>query len=367
MKLDITQMRYLTAEDYRLLAAIETGMSMHDIVPLTLIARYAKSRPGEARRRLADLCRLKLISLERSGTEDLGARLGYGGYDYLALRALLMSGALTSLGRQIGVGKESDLYEANDGRDVLKLQRLGRTSFRQVKNLRDYHQGRRHISWLYLSRLGAQREFRALQALHAANFPVPEPVGHSRHAVLMRYVPGTRLDQVGELREPKSVLLRTLHILSQLMRQGVVHGDFNEFNLMVVDDGHKERVVAIDLPQLIPMTDVKARAYFERDLHGVLSFFGRKYGMALSEEEQAVHIPIFPEPLPAACPLLTYQDSDTEEGGVVDPEHRTWTLVQDVVDKDHDIDDVLDIDGDIDIDDGDNVTTDDGKYNLKFE
>ena len=37
--------------------------------------------------------------------------------------------------------------------------RLGRTSFRRLKEKRDYHQYRKHTSWLYLSRLAATKEF----------------------------------------------------------------------------------------------------------------------------------------------------------------------------------------------------------------
>ncbi len=42
---------------------------------------------------------------------------------------------------------------------ALKLHRLGRTSFRKLKEKRDYHGHRRNTSWIYLSRLSAMREF----------------------------------------------------------------------------------------------------------------------------------------------------------------------------------------------------------------
>lgn len=52
-----------------------------------------------------------------------------------------MRGAIVGMGRQIGVGKESDIFEVVNEEGVtmaLKLHRLGRTSFRAVKNKRDY-------------------------------------------------------------------------------------------------------------------------------------------------------------------------------------------------------------------------------------
>lgn len=49
----------------------------------------------------------------------------------------------------------------NDEGEVfaLKLHRLGRTSFRDVKSKRDYLGTRSNYSWLYLSRLAALKEF----------------------------------------------------------------------------------------------------------------------------------------------------------------------------------------------------------------
>jgi len=41
----------------------------------------------------------------------------------------------------------------------LLISRLGRISFRTVKQKRDYLRGRKTGSWMYLSRLAAQKEF----------------------------------------------------------------------------------------------------------------------------------------------------------------------------------------------------------------
>jgi RIO kinase 2 len=44
---------------------------------------------------------------------DEGYRLTYGGYDYLALRALSKRDSVYSVGNQIGVGKESGAVHSN--------------------------------------------------------------------------------------------------------------------------------------------------------------------------------------------------------------------------------------------------------------
>lgn len=51
-------------------------------------------------------------------------------------------------------------------------------------------------SWLYLSRLAAAKEFAFMEALHQNGFPVPRPLEHNRHAVLMSLIDATPLYQV---------------------------------------------------------------------------------------------------------------------------------------------------------------------------
>jgi len=72
--------------------------------------------------------------------------------------------------------------------------RLGRTSFRQIKNKRDYFKGRGSgLSWLYLSRLSALKEYAYMKALYNHGFPVPKPIDFNRHAVVMEYLSGAPL------------------------------------------------------------------------------------------------------------------------------------------------------------------------------
>lgn len=86
---------------------------------------------------------------------------------------------------------------AEDGTVMaLKLHRLGRTSFRAVKDKRDYLRKGNHYSWLYLSRLAAIKEYAFMKALGERGLPVPEAIDQNRHAVLMQKVDGLQLAQV---------------------------------------------------------------------------------------------------------------------------------------------------------------------------
>lgn len=114
-----------------------------------------------------------------------GYRLTYAGYDILALNVLQARGHISAMGSKFGVGKEADIYMAQtpEGEQVvLKFHRLGRTSFRAVKNKRDYLRTRTSASWLYMSRLSALKEFAFMKALHQHDFPTPTPIDQNRCA-----------------------------------------------------------------------------------------------------------------------------------------------------------------------------------------
>ena len=87
----------------------------------------------------------------------------------------------------------------------LKFHRLGRTSFRKIKEKRDYHKKRKNASWLYLSRLAAAKEFAFLKALHDRNFPVPKAVDVCRHLVVMGLIEGKTLCHVQEVSDPAAL------------------------------------------------------------------------------------------------------------------------------------------------------------------
>lgn len=142
MKLDVTCMRYLSKDDYRVLTAVEMGMKNHDVVPVELIVNIAKLRHGGAQKFLTTLLRFKLIYNDKTtydgrclsvtfrGGRNLvvvghmyllfldwgrrttsmvilspislsfpftGYRLTYGGYDILALKTLLARGHISGV------------------------------------------------------------------------------------------------------------------------------------------------------------------------------------------------------------------------------------------------------------------------------
>lgn len=60
---------------------------------------------------ISNLAKYKLLHKESRKYE--GYRLTYLGYDFLAIHSLVKKGVINSVGRQIGVGKESDVFEVS--------------------------------------------------------------------------------------------------------------------------------------------------------------------------------------------------------------------------------------------------------------
>ncbi|RRT60495.1 hypothetical protein B296_00015053 [Ensete ventricosum] len=295
MKLDVDALRYLSKDDFRVLTAVEMGMRNHEIVPAELVDRIAGLKHGGTYKVLKNLLKHKLVHHDSSKceyTRNDGFRLTYLGYDFLAIKALVNRGVVAAVGRQIGVGKESDIFEvaAEDGTImVMKLHRLGRVSFRAVKSKRDYLKHRSSYNWLYLSRLAALKEYAFMKALGEHGFPVPDAVDCNRHCVVMSLVQGYPLVQVKQLQNPDEVLETIVGLVVRLAEHGLIHCDFNEFNIMIDDN---EQVTMIDFPQMVSVSHRNAKMYFDRDVECIFKFFSKrsvaKYAKLYDETEADV-------------------------------------------------------------------------------
>lgn len=279
VKFDVSLMRFFEDEDFRVLTALEMAMRNHELAPTALVERIAQLPRGGCRKRLQDLLKRKFIHHENTSYD--GYSMKYAAYDFLALRALSKRGTVTGAGSRIGCGKESDIILVQDenGNDcVMKLQRLGRCSFRTVSRNRDYKgQGktRRGESWFYMSRLAAQKEFAFMKMLYDEGFPVPKPIDHNRHVVVMELVKGTLLNHIQDMAgQEHKVYERCLALMVRLAEHGLIHGDFNEFNIMITDDF---RVIMIDFPQMVSTDHRNAVELFDRDVQNLANFFSRRF------------------------------------------------------------------------------------------
>jgi RIO kinase 2 len=252
----------MSGQDFRVLEAVEKGMQKHSLVPAPLIATNANLRHGGTAKVMSGLLRDNLLSHDKSCGYD-GYRLTNAGYDILALHDLKTRKFVAAIGDRIGTGKESDIYLAvhpSGQQVVLKIHRLGRTSFRNVKKTRDYfvyHQKGRNAgmaqqqqggSWLFLSRKSALKEFAFMKALYQVDYPTPEPIAHSRHIVVMSLVRGVPLYQITHSQlspeQASSIFHQAADLAVRLAKHGLVHCDLNEFNLLVDLSGIQQQALS---------------------------------------------------------------------------------------------------------------------------
>ncbi|KAM0750599.1 hypothetical protein T439DRAFT_313911 [Meredithblackwellia eburnea MCA 4105] len=323
MKLDPTDIRYISQDAWRVLAAVEQGSKNHELIPISLIAQIAGSRSGGVLKALGELAKRNLVAKVQNAKYD-GYRLTYGGYDFLAVRTFGKRETVHSVGNQIGTGKESDIYVVateDEAQSVMKIHRLGRVSFRAIKSKRDYLRKGQSASWMYMSRLAAIKEFAFMTVLYEHGFPVPKPIDQSRHCLIMELIDAFPLRQISHVPSPGSLYSSLMDLIVRLAHSGLIHGDFNEFNILIRDhrteaekdrdeetdeerierierDGGVDRPVElseeevrdregrggrvlepvlIDFPQMVSVDHQDAEYYFNRDVTCIRTFFSRRF------------------------------------------------------------------------------------------
>ncbi|CAK9783322.1 RIO1-domain-containing protein [Cutaneotrichosporon oleaginosum] len=279
MRLDATDLRYITDEEFRVLQAAEMGSRNHEVVPTPLLAEISKLRGGNVAKLCGQLARRNLIARVANTRYD-GYRLTYGGLDYLALKTFhkRKPPSVSGVGSKIGVGKESDIYLVQDGegeKRVLKLHRLGRISFRAIKSKRDYLGKRASASWMYMSRLSAQKEFAFMKVLYDHGFPVPTPIDQSRHCVVMSLVDSQPLRAVMSVPDPAKLYGELMEMIMRFARASLIHGDFNEFNILIKRKTYE--AVVIDFPQMVSTHHENAEYFFNRDVNCIRRFFRKRF------------------------------------------------------------------------------------------
>ena len=101
-------LKNLSPKELRVLVAVEVGMKKSQFVEIAEIAKYGGYSVKQTKQHLKKCQKLNLV--RRWTGHFIGYELTIHGYDTLALNALYERGALLSIGREKGVGKESRVY-----------------------------------------------------------------------------------------------------------------------------------------------------------------------------------------------------------------------------------------------------------------
>ncbi|KAJ9091096.1 hypothetical protein QFC19_009270 [Naganishia cerealis] len=316
MKLDATDLRYVTSDEFRVLSSVEQGSRNHEVIPTVLIAQISRITGGQVNKCLGALAKRGLVARVANTkctchspcyplaetdlirhTDD-GYRLTYGGLDFLALKTYSKRSTVTSVGQQVGVGKEGDIYivkgtgsnvyndkgkgrEEDVGEDeeaeeeddseyadsedeeiggsmrILKIHRLGRISFRAIKSKRDYLGKRKSASWMYMSRLAAMKEYAFMKVRLFSTTVDATNDAHLIHPFVRLY--GFPMRQLSVLEDPSILYSKLMDLIVRMAYVGLIHGDFNEFNVMIREED--EEPVVIDFPQMVSIRHENAERF----------------------------------------------------------------------------------------------------------
>ena len=275
----------LEKEDLRILMAIEIGMKRSEYVTVNNIKFYSRYKMEETLFRLKKVHKLDLIIRDAS-KHEIAYTLNSKAYDLLALHALVEKNLISQLGPLIGKGKESDVYSCMDDNENIfaaKFYRMGRTSFKSIKQLRDIIGERGHLSWLYVNRLAAKKEYEALEKIYPLRLNTPKPIGYNRHIIIMSYLRGKELIYYKYIRKPLKIFNRIIKQYRLIYKKAhMIHGDLGEFNIVLDEKGD---ILLIDWVQWVPADHPNANSLLERDIENICNYFRKKYEIESSVSE----------------------------------------------------------------------------------
>lgn len=266
----------LNKSDFKILKVFASSLKNRQFLNLPTLSQYSDLSQSLIEHHLKRLVKFGLIS-----KSNIGYTLLVTGLDIYVLKILSNRNIITAIGPQIGIGKEAEVYLAHDSLKqdkILKMFRLGRSSFKQIKRKRDVNTGTN--SWLLLNIETAKKEYDILTYLKDSSASFPSPLYRSFHCIVMEPIYGSRLSDIENLDYPELVLEKIISNMTIAYRKGYINGDLNEYNILVNDDN----IFILDWPQAVRVDTTNADVMLTRDVNNIIKFFSRKF-----EIERDIH------------------------------------------------------------------------------
>jgi len=257
----------LGRHSWRVLDAIFKHLWDYEYVPIQIISSEAEISEEKARNILRHLSNLRAVQNRQKDYE--GSTFTFLGLSLYSLHRLVRSGKVSAIGKRMGEGKESTVFNCfsdKHGECVVKFHKVGYTSFKKVKEKRDY--GDLHFSVLAIR--SARNEFNALKKLEG--LAVPKAYAWEGNAVLMELIDAKELYRV-RVSNPAEVLDMILEEVAKFYRRGIIHGDLSQYNVLVNESG----IWIIDFPQCVEVGKEGWRELLERDVTNIITYFKRAY------------------------------------------------------------------------------------------
>jgi RIO kinase 2 len=270
----------LEPEDYKLLKVLASGLKQHESLTRKEITTYSKIHENIVDFRINRLHDMKLIRKNKGGFTLLMM-----GLDTVALKMLVDKDIIIAMGKPIGIGKESDVFEAITSREqvcALKFFRIGRISFREVRRRRTFI-GKEDIhQWLLVNMDAAKKEYNALNRLRHSGIRIPVLYYRAMHCVVMNRIDGLRLVNIHELEDPKITLQNILHDIGTAYKYNMINSDLSEYNVLL---DSKNNIWIIDWPQVVSRSHPNAADLIKRDVYNIVNFFNKRFDLRKDKDE----------------------------------------------------------------------------------
>ncbi|MGC8676174.1 MAG: serine protein kinase RIO [Candidatus Micrarchaeia archaeon] len=241
------------------------------------LRRSKKKEPSKEDYRLKERLKIEEGMLDTRTMQKVGKLFGLG--------------IISQFHFKIATGKESDVYLAEPGKNVagdvvvLKIYRIETSSFR---NRLDYVIGDPRFGSVKRDMhsvvdVWCKKEFGNLEIAQEAGVNAPKPYAFSGNVLAMEFigdngVPAPQLRNA-ELANPEKTMNEIIEQAMLLYKAGLVHSDLSEYNVLV----RKGVPYLIDFGQAVVVEHPSSAIFLERDLHNVLAFFNKKYGIEADE------------------------------------------------------------------------------------
>jgi RIO kinase 2 len=273
--------KILESEDYKLLKVLASGLKQHASLTKDEIVTYSKMHEDIVNFRISRLHEMKLI-----GKNQMGYSLLMMGLDAIALKMLADNDIIIGMGKPIGIGKESDVFEAitsTKEKRALKFFRIGRISFREARRKRAFAAGQNIHHWLLVNIDAAKKECDVLDQLRHTRIRTPVIYYRAMHCVIMnRIEDGLRLIDVKKLDDPKETLQSILYDIGVAYKHNIINCDLSEYNVLL---DSRNNTWIIDWPQAVSRRHPNAADLIRRDVYNIVKFFNRRFNLNKNIDE----------------------------------------------------------------------------------
>lgn len=196
----------------------------------------------------------------------------------MTLYSLMSRGYIDEVDGPVSTGKEANIFHGKDekGRELaVKIYRVATTGFKTKWShlVSDPRYKRVTKNPRKVVSLWAQREFSTLKALYG-KINLPQPVAVDKNVVVMEFLGKNGLaypllKDVGS-EDPERDFDAVLTATKTMYREGLVHADLSEYNIMVSDS-----LYFIDFAQSTIVGNPRSEEFLRRDVENVHRYFSR--------------------------------------------------------------------------------------------